>query len=145
MKKIIQIEATGTAYNLLYISLLIETTLEVFSMAPICKVDHASGEPCHIYSRRELCNQLVDVDNDIVNPGPHSSLRLKHPCHKLMKSIRICRLRSSRPFDLSIYNGQLKRIYPVPEMLSQMMINNCSLELLRYWEQSKISKYSLRS
>lgn len=53
-------------------------------------------------SRRELCDQFINMDNDIIYMRPHSSLRLKHPCHKLMKSFWVWRLRSSWPFDLSI-------------------------------------------
>lgn len=108
-------------------------TMELSKRLKTCMTNKASTVP-YRNSRREFCNQLVYMGYDIVDPRPDSSLGLKHPGNKLMKSFWVWRLRSSWPFDLSIYNGQLqtstrfskcifKWRYSIPAKFSQVMIN----------------------
>lgn len=67
-------------------------------------VQLSTSVSCSFYLIRKLCNQLVNMKDDIVDPRSNCSLGLKHPFYKLVESIRIWRIRPCWPFDLCINN-----------------------------------------
>lgn len=56
-------------------------------------------------SSRKLCDQLIDVNDDIIDAGSDRSLGLQHPFYELVKSIGVRRIGPSWPFYLGIYYG----------------------------------------
>lgn len=55
-----------------------------------------------------LWDQFVNMNYYIIYARSDCRLWLKHPCHKLVKGVRIWSIRLSWPLYLCIYNSQLR-------------------------------------